>query len=107
MFGRCIHLVKSSCAHNDIKTVRATKQQTQHTSILRDKPQRAAPTTSTTPTAQQPLRQREQKQGQPEAQQEHRQEQDWQIAASRGAAFSHVRAMDGSWRKARHRPWVK
>jgi len=107
MFGRCIHLVKSSCAHNDIKTVRATKQQTQHTSILRDAQQRTAPTTSTTPTAQQPLRQREQKQGQPEAQQEHQQEQDWQIAASRGAAFSHVRAMDDSWRKARHRPWVK
>ena len=83
MFGRCIHLVKSSCAHNDIKTVRATKQQTQHTSILRDAPRRTAPTTSTTSTAQQPLRQREQKQEQPEAQQEHQQEQDWQIAASR------------------------
>ena len=87
MFGRCIHWVKSSCTHNDIKTARATKQQTQHTSILRDAPQRTAPTTSTTSTAQQPLRQREQKQEQPEAQQEHQQEQDWQIAASRGAAF--------------------
>ena len=60
-----------------IRTVRATKQQTEHTSILRDAPQRTAPTTSTTSTAQQPLRQREQKQEQPEAQQEHQQEQDW------------------------------
>ena len=77
MFGRCIHLVKSSCTHNGIKTVRATKQQTEHTSIFRDAPQRIGPTTSTTSTAQQPLRQREQKQEQPEARQEHQQEQDW------------------------------
>ena len=53
------------------------RNSTEHTSILRDAPQRTAPTTSTTSTAQQPQRQREQKQEQPEAQQEHQQEQDW------------------------------
>ena len=70
------------CQRVQALTVRATKQQTQHTSILRDAPQRTTPTTSTS-TAQQPLRQRERKQEQPEAQQEHQQEQDWQIAAWR------------------------
>ena len=70
------------CQRVQALTLRATKQQTQHTSILRDAPRRTRPTTSTS-TAQQPLRQRERKQEQPEAQQEHQQEQDWQIAASR------------------------
>ena len=38
-----------------MKTVRATKQETQHTSIFRDAPRRTASATSTTSTAQQPL----------------------------------------------------